>query len=95
MLQPINDRVLVKPIANNTVTRSGIVIPDAAQEKPNRGKVVKVGRGHVFENGKVVPLDVKENDIVLYGRHSGQQIKIDSEDYVVLSEDDILGVFTE
>lgn len=95
MLQPIHDRVLVKPLNPDTVTKSGILIPDNAQEKPNKGTVVKAGKGRVLENGTVVALEVKENDVVLYGKHAGQQVKIGTEEYVVLKEEDILGVIEE
>lgn len=95
MLQPIHDRVLVKPSNPDTVTKSGILIPDNAQEKPNRGTVVKAGKGRVLENGTVVALEVKENDVILYGKHTGQQIKIGADEYVVLKEEDILGVIEE
>lgn len=95
MLQPIHDRVLVKPLNPDTVTKSGIVIPDNAQEKPNKGTVIKAGKGRVLENGTVIALEVKENDVVLYGKHAGQQVKINSEEYVVLKEEDILGVIEE
>lgn len=92
MLKPIHDRILVKPLNPETTTKSGIVIPDNAQEKPSKGTVIKTGKGRVLENGTVVALEVKENDVVLYGKHVGQQIKIDSEEYVVLKEEDILCV---
>lgn len=95
MLQPIHDRILVKPSNPETVTKSGFIIPDSAQEKPNQGTVIKTGKGRVLENGTVVALEVKENDVVLYGKHAGQQVKIDSEEYVVLKEEDILGVIEE
>ena len=95
MLKPIHDRILVKPSNPETVTRSGFIIPDSAQEKPNRGTVIKTGKGRVLENGTVISLEVKENDVVLYGQHAGQQIKINSEEYVVLKEEDILGVIEE
>ena len=95
MLKPIHDRILVKPSNPETVTRSGFIIPDSAQEKPNRGTVIKTGKGRVLENGTVISLEVKENDVVLYGKHAGQQIKINSEEYVVLKEEDILGVIEE
>lgn len=95
MLQPIHDRILVKPSNPETVTKSGFIIPDSAQEKPHRGTVVKTGKGRVLENGTVIPLEVKENDLVLYGKHAGQQVKINSEEYVVLKEEDILGVIEE
>jgi chaperonin GroES len=95
MLKPIHDRILVKPSNPETVTKSGFIIPDSAQEKPNRGTVIKTGKGRVLENGTVISLEVKENDVVLYGKHAGQQIKINSEEYVVLKEEDILGVIEE
>ena len=92
MLKPIHDRILVKPLNPESVTKSGIVIPDNAQEKPGKGTVVKTGRGRVLDNGTVVALEVKENDVVLYGKFAGQQIKIDNEEYVVLKEEDVLCV---
>ena len=92
MLKPIHDRILVKPLNPESVTKSGIVIPDNAQEKPSKGTVIKTGKGRILDNGTVVALEVKENDVVLYGKFAGQQIKIDSIDYVVLKEEDILGV---
>ena len=95
MLQPIYDRVLVKPLNPETVTSSGIVIPDNAQEKPSKGTVIKTGKGRVLDNGTVVALEVKENDVVLYGKFAGQQIKIGSDEYVVLKEEDILGVIQQ
>lgn len=95
MLQPIHDRILVKPSNPETVTKSGFIIPDSAQEKPNQGTVIKTGKGRVLENGTVIALEVKENDVVLYGKHAGQQVKIDSEEYVVLKEEDILGVIEQ
>lgn len=95
MLQPIHDRILVKPLNPETVTSSGIVIPDNAQEKPSKGTVIKTGKGRLLDNGTIVSLEVKENDVVLYGKYSGQQIKIGSTEYIVLKEEDILGVITE
>lgn len=95
MFKPIHDRVLVKPLNPETVTSSGIVIPDNAQEKPSKGTIIKVGNGRVFENGNIVPLEVKENDVVLYGQHVGHKIKIGTEEYLVLKEEDILGVIEE
>lgn len=92
MLKPIHDRILVKPLDPETITKSGIVIPDNAQEKPSKGTVVKTGNGRVLDNGVVVALEVKENDVVLYSKHSGQQVKIDNTEYVVLKEEDILAI---
>lgn len=94
-IKPIHDRILVKPLDPETVTKSGIVIPDNAQEKPSRGTVIRAGKGRVLDNGTVVALEVKENDVVLYGKFSGQQIKIEGQEYVVLKEDDVLVVIEE
>lgn len=95
MLQPIHDRILVKPLNPDTVTRSGIVIPDSAQEKPVKGIVISTGKGKVLDNGTVIALTVKEHDVVLYGKHAGQTVKIDSEDFVVLKEDEVLAIVQE
>jgi chaperonin GroES len=94
-IQPIYDRVLVKPLDPETVTKSGIVIPDNAQEKPSKGTVISVGKGRLLDNGSFATPEVSEQDIVLYGKYSGQQVKIDGEEYVVLKEEDIFGIITE
>lgn len=93
MIKPMNDRVLVKPLNPETVTKSGIVIPDTAQEKPSRGTVVRVGQGRILTDGSVAELTVRENDTILYPKHAGIPVKIEEEDYLVLKEDEILGIF--
>jgi chaperonin GroES len=91
-LSPIRDRILVRPIEDTNVTKSGIVIPDNATEKPIRGKVLAVGSGRVLDNGTVLPLVVKEGDTVLYGKYAGTTVKLDNDDHIVLKEDDILAI---
>ena len=92
-IQPLGDRVLVAPLEAEEKTAGGIVIPDAAKEKQQRGKVVAVGKGRINEEGKVVPLEVKAGDEVLFGRYSGSEIKIGANEYLIVKEDDILGIF--
>lgn len=91
-IQPLGDRVLIKPIEAKEVKKGGIIIPDTAKEKPQEGKVVAVGKGKVTEDGKVLPVEVKPGDRVLYGKYSGTEIKIDDADHVIMSQDDILGI---
>ena len=90
-LQPLGDRVVVKPIAREEMTKSGIVLPDTAKEKPQKGKVLAVGEGRYDEDGsKRIPLDVAEGDEVLYSKYGGTEIKIDGEELLVLRESDVL-----
>jgi chaperonin GroES len=91
-IKPLNDRVLVLRIAEEQKTSGGIVIPDTAKEKPQEGKVIAVGPGKFDENGKRIPLDVKKNDRVLFGKYSGNEIKIDGVEHLIMREDDILGI---
>lgn len=91
-ISPTHDRVLVKPLDSDTVTKSGLIIPDAAQEKPQQAKVIAVGKGRTLENGAVIPMTVKKDDTVLFGKYSGQQVKLDNVDYIILKEDDILAI---
>lgn len=91
-IRPLHDRVLVKRVEEQEVHRGGIIIPDTAKEKPQEGKVVAVGDGKVLETGKRVPLDVKAGDRVLFGKYSGSEVKIEDEDYLILKEEEILGV---
>jgi chaperonin GroES len=93
-LQPLGDRVLVKPVEAKEMKRSGIIIPDSAKEKPVEGKVIAVGNGKVSDDGKVRALEVKPGDRVLFGKYSGQEIKVDGEEMVILREDDIVGIVT-
>lgn len=92
-IQPLGDRVLVAPLEAEEKSAGGIVIPDAAKEKQQRGKIVAVGKGRIGDDGKVVPLEVKTGDEVLFGRYSGSEIKIGANEYLIVKEDDILGIF--
>lgn len=94
-LKPLGDRVLVKPIEVEERTKSGIVLPDTAKEKPQQGRVLAVGQGRLLDNGQTVPLQVKEGDRVLYSKYSGTEVKIENEEYLVLSERDILAIIEE
>ena len=90
--KPLHDRVLVRRIESDSKTKGGIIIPDTAKEKPQEGEVLAVGPGARDENGKLVPLDVKAGDRVLFGKWSGTEVKIDGEDLIIMKESDILGV---
>ena len=91
-IQPLGDRVLVEPLEAEDKTSGGIIIPDTAKEKQQRGKVIAVGKGRVNEDGKLTPLEVKANDQVLFGRYAGSEIKVGANDYLIIKEDDILGI---
>jgi chaperonin GroES len=91
-LNPLHDRVVVQLAEPETTTPSGIVIPDNAKEKPSTGQVIAVGSGHIFENGTCVPLTVKVGDTVMFGKHAGQSVKVNGEDYTVLKEEDIFAI---
>jgi len=91
-IKPLEDRILVKPLDAEETTASGLVIPDTAKEKPQEGEVVAVGPGARDESGKVVPLDVRTGDRVLFGKWSGTEVKVDGQDLLILKESDILGV---
>ena len=92
-IRPLQDRVLVKRLGDELEkTKGGIIIPDTAKEKPQQGKVIAVGKGKVNEDGKVMPLDVKAGDTILFGKYAGSEIKIDGEEHLIMREDDILGV---
>ena len=91
-LKPIRDRILIKPLEEDTVTSSGIVIPESAQEKPIRGQVLAVGTGKLLDNGTIVPMVVKVNETVLYGKYTGTVVKINNQDHIVLREDDVLAI---
>ncbi|MDD3553421.1 MAG: co-chaperone GroES [Deltaproteobacteria bacterium] len=91
-IRPLNDRILVKRLEEKEVTKGGIIIPDTAKEKPIEGKVVAVGKGKMLENGSVKPLDVKEGDRILFGKYSGTEIKIEGEEFLMMREDDVLGI---
>ena len=91
-INPLGDRVLVKPLERDEVTSSGIVLPDTAKEKPQEGTVVAVGSGRVLDDGTKVAMEVKKGDKVLYGKYAGTEIKIGDEEHLILSERDILGL---
>ncbi len=91
-IRPLQDRVIVKRMEEERTSAGGIVIPDSAAEKPIRGEVIAVGPGKVQDNGKQQPVDLKVGDTVLFGKYSGTEVKIDEEEYLVMREDDILGV---
>jgi chaperonin GroES len=91
-IRPLNDRVLVLRIEEEEKTSGGIIIPDTAKEKPLEGKVVAAGPGRTDENGKLIPLEVKKNDRVLFGKYAGSEIKVDGVEHLIMREDDILGI---
>ena len=91
-LKPLGDRVLVKALEAKEVKKGGIIIPDTAKEKQQKGKVIAVGKGRVNEDGKLTPLEVKVNDQILFGRYSGTEVKVGASDYLIIKEDDILGI---
>jgi chaperonin GroES len=91
-IRPLQDRVIVQRVEEEEKTKGGIIIPDTAKEKPQEGKVVAVGKGKVGEDGKIIPLDVKAGDKILFGKYSGTEVKIDGDDFLIMREDDILGV---
>ena len=90
--KPLADRVLVEPAPVEQKTTSGIIIPDTAKEKPQEGKVVAVGSGARTEDGKIIPMDVKVGDLVLFGKWSGTEVKIDGKEYSIMKESDIMGI---
>ena len=93
-LHPLHDRILVKRIDEGEVRRGGLIIPDSAKEKPQEGKVIAVGNGKVAEDGKKTPLDVKAGDRVLFGKYSGSEVTLDGEEYLIMKEEDVLGILS-
>src|SRR5262245_31292281 len=91
-LRPLHDRILVKRVEEEEVRRGGIIIPDTAKEKPQEGKVIAVGTGKVTDDGKKIPLDVKAGDRILFGKYSGSEVKVEDEEYLILREEDVLGI---
>ena len=89
---PLHDRILVRRIEESETTRGGIIIPDSAKDKPQEGEVISVGKGKSNEEGKVFPLEVKEGDRVLFGKYAGTEIKIDGEEFVIMREEEVLGI---
>ena len=94
-LRPLHDRVIVKRLDQETKTASGLIIPDAAAEKPDQGEILAVGNGKVQENGTVRPLEVKVGDRILFGKYSGQTVKVDGEELLVMREEDIMAVLVK
>jgi chaperonin GroES len=94
-VRPLHDRILVKRIEEKETQRGGIIIPDTAKEKPQEGLVVAVGNGKILDNGTKLSLDVKEGDHILFGKYSGSDIKIEGEEYLILREDEVLGILAE
>jgi chaperonin GroES len=92
-LRPLHDRIVVKRLEEEEKTSGGIIIPDTAKEKPQQGKVIAVGKGRILEDGKVIPLVVKEGDRVLFNKYAGTEIKIDGDEHLIMREDDILAIF--
>lgn len=91
-IRPLHDRVIVRRVEETRTSPGGIVIPDSATEKPSQGEVIAVGKGRILENGEVRPLDVKKGDRILFGKYSGNEVKISGEEYLVMREEDIMGV---
>jgi chaperonin GroES len=94
-IKPLEDRVLVQPLEAETTTASGLVIPDTAKEKPQEGKVLAVGPGRTDDSGKRIPMDVKENDVVIFSKYGGTEVHYNNEDYLLLNARDILAVVTK
>jgi chaperonin GroES len=91
---PLHDRILVRRVEEAETTRGGIIIPDSAKDKPQEGEVISAGKGKINEEGKVRPLDVKEGDRILFGKYSGTEIKLDGEDFIIMREEEVLGIIT-
>jgi chaperonin GroES len=91
-LRPLNDRILVKRVEEETKTKGGIIIPDTAKEKPAEGKIVAVGSGKIGDDGKRIALEVKKGDRILFGKYGGQEVKVEGEEYLIMREDDVLCV---
>jgi chaperonin GroES len=91
-IRPLQDRIIVKRLEEEEKTKGGIIIPDSAKEKPQEGKVIAVGKGKLTEDGKLIPLDVKVGDRILFGKYSGTEVKIEGEEHLIMREEDILGI---
>ncbi|MBS1820336.1 MAG: co-chaperone GroES [Acidobacteria bacterium] len=91
-MKPLHDRIIVRRIEEGEQKIGGIIIPDSAKEKPQQGKVIAVGAGKIKEDGKRIPLDVKEGDTILFGKYSGQEIKINGEEHLIMREDEVLAI---
>ena len=93
-LKPLHDRIIVKPSEPEEVTKGGIIIPDTAKEKPQQGEVIAVGNGKITEEGKVLPLQVKAGDKILYGKYSGTEVNIDGSDHLIMRESDVFAILS-
>ena len=91
-VKPLHDRILIKRVEEKETIKGGIIIPDTAKEKPQEGEVIAVGGGKKTEEGKVIPMDVKAGDRILFGKYSGTEIKIDDQEYLIIREDEVLGI---
>jgi chaperonin GroES len=91
---PLHDRILIRRVEEAETTRGGIIIPDSAKDKPQEGEVISVGKGKISEEGKVRPLDVKVGDRILFGKYSGTEIKIDDEEFLIMREEEVLGILS-
>jgi chaperonin GroES len=94
-IRPLQDRLIIKRVAEENKTKGGLFIPDTAKEKPLEGKVIAVGNGKVLENGSVRPMDIKPGDTILFSKYAGTEIKLDGEDHLILREEDVLGVLVK
>jgi len=90
--RPLHDRILVERVESEERTVGGIILPDTAKEKPQQGKVIAVGNGKLLEDGKLRPLDVKAGDLILFGKYSGSEVKVEGIEYLIMREDDVLGI---
>lgn len=93
-VRPLHDRILVKRMAEEDKTAGGLIIPDTAKEKPQRGEVVATGKGRILEDGKVLPLEVRVGDKVLFSKYMGTELKLDGQEFLMIKEEDVLGVFS-
>ena len=91
-IKPLGDRILVKRVEEEETTKGGLIIPDAAKEKPQEGVVIAVGKGKTADDGKVIPMELKEGDKILFGKYSGSEVKLDGEEHLIMREDGILGI---
>jgi chaperonin GroES len=90
--RPLYDRILVERVESEEITKGGIIVPDTAKEKPQQGKVIAVGQGKRLEDGQLIPLEVKAGDTILFGKYSGSEIKVEGNEYLIMKEDDVLGL---
>jgi chaperonin GroES len=91
-LRPLQDRIIVQRVEEESKTKGGIIIPDSAKEKPAEGVVISVGKGKVADDGKLIPMEVKEGNRILFGKYSGTEVKVEGEEYLIMREDDVLGI---